>query len=80
MDNTVSPDELAIVSTALSIVQKDAERRFRGRVLCADGRFREFSREQAVDLIDKIGTLAGHERGSLRAAGLGLALEAGKWR
>lgn len=72
----VSNDELSILSTAIAIVQKDAERR-RGFVVCADGKLRRFSKEQAVDLIDRLGQLAGHEAGALKREGLALAKEVG---
>ena len=74
MSGIISNDELAIISTSIAIIQKDAERR-RGFVLCADGKVRKFTKEQAVDLIDKIGTLAGHQLGELKAQGMELAKE-----
>lgn len=70
----ISSDELAILSTAVAIVQKDAERR-RGFVLCTDGKLRRLGKEAAVDLIDRLGTLAGHGRGELKAQGMELARE-----
>lgn len=65
MTNLISSDDLAIISTAIAVLQKDSERR-RGLVICSDGRARRLSRDQAVDMIDKVGTLAGYERGYLK--------------
>lgn len=74
MTIALSADELAILSTAIAAVQKDAERR-RGFVFCADAKMRRFSKENAVDLIDRLATLAGHERGKMKREGLALARE-----
>lgn len=74
MTINLTADELAILSTAIMVVQKDAERR-RGFVFCADAKMRWLSKADAVDLIDRLGTLAGHERGKLRREGLELARE-----
>lgn len=74
VDVKITSDELAILSTAIAIIQKDAERR-RGFVICADGKLRRFPKEQAVDLIDRMGQLAGHTPGLLKQQGLELARE-----
>lgn len=71
---SLSGDQLAILATGIMVVQKDAERR-RGFALCADGKLRRFDKLFYVDLIDALGTLAGHEAGSLRRDGLELAKE-----
>lgn len=73
----LSSDQLAILATGIMVVQKDAERR-RGLVLCADGKTRRFEKMFYVDLIDKLGTLAGHEAGFLKEQGLELAKEVKK--
>lgn len=74
MGVAISKDELAILSTAIAVIQKDAERR-RGFVICADGKLRRFQKLQAVDLIDRLGQLAGHNPGELKRLGLELARE-----
>lgn len=70
----ITKDELAILSTAIAIVQKDSERR-RGFVLCADGKLRRLSKEQAVTLIEKITTLSGLDGRSIRREAMELAKE-----
>lgn len=74
MSEGITRDELSILSTAILIVQKDAERR-RGYVLCADAKLRKLNKMQAVELIDKIAQLAGFEAGDLKSKGLLLAKE-----
>jgi len=70
----ITNDELAILSTAIAVMQKDAERR-RGLMICADGKPRRLSQELALDLIDRLSQLAGHAPGLLKAQGLALAKE-----
>lgn len=70
----ISDSELAILATAIAIVQKDAERR-RGFVLCTDGKLRRLGKMDAVNLLDRLGQLAGHDEGVLKEQGLSLASE-----
>lgn len=70
----ISDNELAILATAVAVVQKDSERR-RGFVFCTDAKLRRFTKLDAVDLLDRLGQLAGHEAGKLKRDGLDLAAE-----
>lgn len=72
MDVRITGDELAILSTAIAIVQKHGER-MRGKVLCSDGKLRSLTQEQAIDLIDRMSQLAGYKPGELKEQGLALA-------
>lgn len=70
----ITHEELAILSTAIAIVQKHAER-MRGQVLCADGKMRRLTKEGAVNLIDRLSQLAGHAPSVLKEQALAIADE-----
>lgn len=71
---TISDGELVLLSMAIATLQKEAERHH-GKILCSDGRRRSLSKEEAVDLLDRLGTLAGYERGFFKEHGKALAKE-----
>jgi hypothetical protein len=68
----LTADELAILSTAIAILQKHGEPR-RGLVICADGKLRRLSKELSLSLIDRLSQLAGHDAGALKREAVELA-------
>lgn len=77
MSEGLTHDELSILSTAIAIVQKDAERR-RGFVLCTDAKLRKLDKMMAVELIDKLSVLSGFKKGEMKNQALEIAREVGR--
>ena len=75
MITLISDGELVLLSMCITNLEKDAERR-RGTILCTDGKTRRFGKEEAIDLLDRLGTVAGYQRGFFKENGKALAREA----
>ena len=75
-EKILSKDDLAIVSTAITALEKIAEQR-RGLVLCSDGRTRRLNKLEWVQLLDRVTVAAGYPPGQAERDGLEAAKAAG---
>lgn len=71
----ITEEELIIISTAITIAFKDAERSG-GFLACTDGKLRRFKQEQAVPLLAKMANLGGEDGAAIEETAREVAAEA----